>query len=685
MLGMAVVYPTPGPASAGVAFLDYQNRSMPSTIGVDGMMKQRRTYALVRHVARSSSLAALVALALVSPASGLNAAQPVVVSQTPVKGTPNVLDGTVFAVVPVGGEIVVGGSFTKVKSANGITYARSGIFAYDPATGQVDPSFAPVLTGGEVDALVASADGKSVFAGGKFLTVNGTTTKRLTKLTLATGKADPTFKPTVVGTWVETMAMKGRWLYVGGAFSSVDGVTRGRFAAVDTTTGALNKNVNVNFDVKRQGTLRVAHMAINPAGTRLVATGTFTQTNGITNNQIAMLDLTTTPVSVMNWQTSRFKAACAKDFDTYVRGVDFSPDGSYFVVVTTGAWEGGPAAGSICDSASRWETNASGKGVQPTWVDYSGGDSFTAVAVTGTAIYVGGHQRWMNNPYAGDSQGPGGVPRSGIAALDPVNGMPLAWNPGRNPRGTGAWALTATADGLWVGSDTAYIDGLYRARLAFLPVTGGSAPTQPQPGTLPGTLVTLGGADPVERSFDGAALGSPSAVTGSGIDWAGVRGAFMLGSHLYCGWDTGQLTEQDFDGGTFGPPVQVDLNGLTSAEFDISNLSGMFFDSATGRLYYTISGDTHLYYRYFEPDSNAVGTQTFVASGATDGLDWSHVSGMTMAGGQIYFRANDPGSGVTDYSLYRIAFTGGKPVAGTQALVSADGPDAAPGMFLLSH
>src|SRR5207248_11641740 len=141
----------------------------------------------------------------------------------------------------------------------------------------------------------------------------------------------------------------------------------------------------------------------------------FLQADGLDRAQIAMLDLTTTPVSVSSWETDRFKPACSTHFDTYIRGVDFSPDGSYFVVADTGAWFGGPNAGVLCDSASRWETNATGPGQQPTWADYTGGDSLTQVAVTGAAVYVGGHQRWMNNPFAGDALAPGGVSRMGIA------------------------------------------------------------------------------------------------------------------------------------------------------------------------------------------------------------------------------------------------------------------------------
>ena len=38
----------------------------------------------------------------------------------------------------------------------------------------------------------------------------------------------------------------------------------------------------------------------------------------------------------------------------------------------------------------------------PTWVNYTGGDSLTSVAITGPAVYVAGHQRWANNPQGAD-------------------------------------------------------------------------------------------------------------------------------------------------------------------------------------------------------------------------------------------------------------------------------------------
>ncbi len=138
-----------------------------------------------------------------------------------------------------------------------------------------------------------------------------------------------------------------------------------------------------------------------------------------------------------------------------MQDVDFSPDGTYFVIAATGG-SGTNIDGtrSLCDSATRWETNSTGTNVKPTWVDYSGQDTIASVAVTGTAVYVGGHQRWLNNSAGFDYAGAGAVPRPGLGALDPASGVPTSWNPGRNPRGSGAASLLATSTGLWVGSDT---------------------------------------------------------------------------------------------------------------------------------------------------------------------------------------------------------------------------------------
>ncbi|WP_426503568.1 hypothetical protein ACPPVO_38925 [Dactylosporangium sp. McL0621] len=101
----------------------------------------------------------------------------------------------------------------------------------------------------------------------------------------------------------------------------------------------------------------------------------------------------------------------------------------------------------------------------------TGGNTLWSVAVTTAAVYVGGHQQWMDNPKGHKSRGPGAVPRPGIAALDPATGAALPWNP-THSRGVGVGVLVTCPAGLLVGSDTDRIGGEYHGRIGLLPLTG---------------------------------------------------------------------------------------------------------------------------------------------------------------------------------------------------------------------
>ncbi|HEV8424241.1 MAG TPA: hypothetical protein VGS14_03490 [Actinomycetes bacterium] len=621
------------------------------------------------------SAAVLVGL-VAQPGAAVNVPQAVVVSSNPSDWTPHVLDGKVAAIVQVGNKVVAGGLFTQVASAAAPTtaIARSNIFAFDASTGAIDTAFAPVLDG-EVESLAAAPDGLHVFAGGKFTRINGVAQKSLVKLRLTDGARITAFKGKT-NARVKDMAVSGGRLYIGGTFATVNGVARSALAAVDPVTGALSNDVNLAFTGPRTGTVNVDKFDITPDGSRLIAIGNWTYVAGLRRDQIVMVDLTTSPVRVTDWATTRYQQQCATVFATYMRDIDISADGSYFVVGTTGAYR----AGSLCDAAARWETGRTGSGQQPTWVDYTGGDTLYSVAITGTAVYVGGHQRWMNNSFAGDRAGPGAVAREGIAALDPVNGLPLSWNPGRD-RGVGVFSLVSTTQGLWIGSDTDRIGRYeYHGRIAFMPVDGGTPVPESRVGTLPGDLYRLGLDGAVtRRSFDGTTVGAPATVA-TGVDWSTARGAFMVSGRLYTGNADGTLTVRDFDGITAGFSTPIALNGLTSTQFPISRITGMFFSN--GRIYYTLSGgDTRLYYRYFTPESGVIGADTFVASGATDGRNWSTVNGLTIASGRLYYAT-------TTGTLSAVDFTDGLPT-GSATVVSGPAVDGqswqSRGLFVLAN
>lgn len=92
-----------------------------------------------------------------------------------------------------------------------------------------------------------------------------------------------------------------------------------------------------------------------------------------------------------------------------------------------------------------------------------------SVAVTGAAVYVQGHSRWLDNPDGVDSAGPGAVDRRGGGAIDPRTGKALRWNPVMLNQ-VGGYPFLATHDGLWLGRDGNRIGGEYQRGIAFLPL-----------------------------------------------------------------------------------------------------------------------------------------------------------------------------------------------------------------------
>jgi hypothetical protein len=182
-----------------------------------------------------------------------------------------------------------------------------------------------------------------------------------------------------------------------------------------------------------------------------------------------MLTLGTSSATLNAWYYPPLRNLCAADsLPDYMRDVDFSPDGSWFATASTGyVPQSGGIGRDLCDATARFETGITAP-TRPTWINYTGGDTLHSVAATDVAVYVQGHQRWLDNPYGRDTAGPGAVSRPGIGAIGPVSGLALSWNPTKD-RGVGGKDLYVTSQGLWVGSDTTRIGGEYHARIALMP------------------------------------------------------------------------------------------------------------------------------------------------------------------------------------------------------------------------
>jgi hypothetical protein len=403
------------------------------------------------------AVAALTLLPAIPAEAGMR--QPRVVSANPVDNTPHVLDGIVNAFAVVGDTVVVGGQFSAVSEARGTEeIPRANIFAFDLTSGRVLRDFAPDLTGA-VNALAAGPDG-TVFVGGSFVASE----RGLVRLRVADGSPVESFSAPVYGGDVSSLVRQGTKLYVGGDFVRIGRTLRTALARVDVETGEGDPAFTVTPEGGPSSAVRIYAMAATRD--RLVVDGSFATLDGLRRPQLGVIDLTTGRVA--DWHTDAYATACKPDFPSYVRGLDVSPDGQYFVVVTTG----GPFPGTskLCDSAARFETYARGDQSRPTWVNLTGGDSLYSVAITGSAVYVGGHQRWLDNPKGADTAGPGSVSRPGIGAINPVTGKAQSWNPTRE-RGIGVKAFLTVKKGLLVGSDTTSLGHEYHARVGMLPAT----------------------------------------------------------------------------------------------------------------------------------------------------------------------------------------------------------------------
>lgn len=384
---------------------------------------------------------------------------PGIVSETQAVYTPNVVIGTfpqdtttqVWGYVPMGGVMYACGDFSQVKSSdNTITYDRANLFAFDPFSGAMS-DFAPVVDG-PVYTCAASPDGQSIYIGGDFGTVNGQPAVNVAEIDVTTGALVPGFTASTDQP-VTDMSVLGSRLLISGNFTTVDGAAQKALATVRLDTGAFDPYLNLSIAgevASNSGMTRVYRFAVNPNQTEVVAIGNFTTVNGVSHSGAFRFTLGDSP-QLIEWDNPWFHQLCGPGFDMPVwsRDVQFSPNGSFFVIDGTGGRGDG-----LCDTASRWPTKGRGTTAAPTWVNHTCTDTLHSVAITAKAVYVQGHQKCVMGP-AGNE-----VPRYGIAALNPKTGLALSWRSDQTRAIGGRFLMTTNAalqpgfpTGLWSGCD----------------------------------------------------------------------------------------------------------------------------------------------------------------------------------------------------------------------------------------
>ncbi len=151
------------------------------------------------------------------------------------------VDGVVWAQVVVGQRVYVTGSFANARPAGSAPgkdlTPRANLLAFDLSTGELVSSWAPTLNAQGL-AIAASPDGRRLYVGGDFTTVDGQARDRLVALDAVTGALVDGFAPGV-NARVRAVTAVGDTVYAGGSFTTTGGAARTRLAAFTASDGAL--------------------------------------------------------------------------------------------------------------------------------------------------------------------------------------------------------------------------------------------------------------------------------------------------------------------------------------------------------------------------------------------------------------------------------------------------------------
>ena len=371
-------------------------------------------------------------------------------------------NGIVWTLAQANGVVYAGGTFTAIRppgTASGGSGSRSAVnfAAFDAYTGN-PVSCALSVTGGSatVRAMDVSPDGRTLYIGGSFGSVNGVATTRIAAINLPGCTVNTSFKPAAVSATVRAIEATGSTVYFGGDFKSVGSAARGSLAAV-TATGALLPWAPAADQPVR---------ALNaPAGRNtVIAGGDFLTMNGADSKALAVLDASS-GANVRTYPNFFIpRTSSVKSIDS---------DATSFYVGNEGT------GGGVFDGRMRLDLGT----YNQVWRDTCLGAT-QAVSVYRTTLYAGHHAHDCSSMNAFTD----GV-RIHLSAQSVDSPSPmLQWNPITNDgqgESLGPRALTHTSTGsndvLWAGGEFTTINGAAQQSLTrFGPGPGAAGPGTPQ-------------------------------------------------------------------------------------------------------------------------------------------------------------------------------------------------------------
>jgi hypothetical protein len=356
-----------------------------------------------------AAVAALVLSLTVTPRAGA------IVSTNPDDGTCQT-NGRVNAAVYLGGTIYLGGSFTSVDGTT-----RNRLAACDAATGNLlgwNPN-----ANGVVRALKVSPAGTRVYVGGDFSAVAGAARSRVAALSPSSGAAfgwSPYVNDSVKAI---TTSTTGSTVYVGGDFNSAEGSGRSRLAAFNATSGNISSTFKPTISNGAGNFATVLSMAVSPNNQSLYFSGDFALVNGHSRRNAAAVS--TGIASLRAWNP-------ASTGDIAGELIISASGNTVFV--------GGRATGGYVQA---YGPNTGGT---PVWNVKTNGD-VEALAVSSSILYIGGHFTLV-----------GAASRGHLAALTASGGSLQSWAPTANGV-FGAFAAAITSSRVAFGGEFTTVAG----------------------------------------------------------------------------------------------------------------------------------------------------------------------------------------------------------------------------------
>ena len=393
--------------------------------------------------------AALGASVLAGPAWGS-------VSPTPANGTPQLAKAgrteQVRKMLPCNGTMYAVGRFSSI-SWGGTPTPGTTSFRFRATAPFTVSSWDPDVNG-TVNSIAFNNTCSLAYLGGDFTTVHGTRATNLVEVSTSTGAVVTSFGHHANGQ-VETLLKTHEHLLTGGNFTRINGSGRRYMTSLNPGTGRddgfLRLNISGNYhycfggQCAGRNPTRVYNQQLSHSKSYDLVEGDFTSVGGQARQQIFMLNLTGSAggsrrgprPSSTSTAASPSRSTCGPrpGRRTIQRSTPRPPASTS----TTGTVR---SRYRLCDTAAAFP--AAHRSVTHRWLNYTGCDSLYSTAADASTAYVGGHERW--------SQNPGAVTRQGLGRLAPPawKGCPparrLLFNPTR-ARGTAPMACSSPAPG----------------------------------------------------------------------------------------------------------------------------------------------------------------------------------------------------------------------------------------------